>query len=82
MSLKVQNESQAVISLESRLSAKHWREYVEQQWDELTQGITGDFRLMVMAGVHGNPNGEVGPEHAKNLKDCNNQAVIILCENF
>ena len=83
MSLKWENECQAVISLGSRVTAMHWRQYVNQEWDELTKGITGgEFRLMVMAGVHGKPNGEVGSEQAENLQDVKNQAVIILCENF
>ena len=78
--LKVQNEGQAVISLISTLSAKHWREYVEEQWDTLTQGITGTIRLMILAGVHGSPKGKVGPD-AKNIKDCNKQAVIFLSQS-
>ena len=73
--LKVQNEGQAVISLISPVSAKHWREYVEDHWDELTQGITGEFRMMVMAGVHGGKRGEIGDAKANNIEDIRNQAV-------
>ena len=75
--LKWQNESQAVISLVSPVSAKHWGEYVEEHWAELTQGITGQIRLMVLAGIHGDPYGNVGDD-ANNVQDCINQAVILL----
>ena len=75
--VKWQNEGQAVISVISTLSAKHWKEYVEEQWAELTQGITGQIRLMVLAGIHGDPYGNVGDD-ANNVQDCINQAVILL----
>ena len=75
--LKWQNEGHAVLSVITTVSAKHWKEYVEEEWTELTQGITGEVRLMVLAGVHGDPKGKVG-EDAKNVQDCINQAVIIL----
>ena len=67
--VKWQNEGQAVISVISTLSAKHWKEYVEEQWAELTQGITGQIRLMVLAGIHGDPYGNVGDD-ANNVQDC------------
>ena len=73
--LMVQNECQAVISVASRVSAKHWRDYVIDHWNELIQGISGEIRLMVLAGVHGDHKGMVGG-NAHNLKDCENQAVI------
>ena len=74
--LDVQNECQAVISLASPLSAMHWREYVLDNWDKLTQGVTGEtIKFMVLAGVHGDQKGKVGGD-ANNLKDCENQAVI------
>ena len=72
--VKWQNEGQAVISLISPVSAKHWREYVEKHWNELTRGITGEFRMMVMAGVHGGRVGEIG-DAAANIVDIENQAV-------
>ena len=71
-----QNEGQAVISVISPVSAKHWREYVVDHRGELTQGITGEFRMMVMAGVHGGKGGEIGDALA-NIKDIKNQAVSI-----
>ena len=74
--LKWQNETQAVISLVSPVSAKHWGEYVEEHWAELTQGISGEFRMMVMAGVHGGIAGEIGDAIAKNIEDIKNRAVF------
>ena len=78
--LNVQNESQAVISLVSPVSAKHWGEYVVEHWAELTQGITGQFRMMVLAGVHGGPGGEIG-NVCNNIKDIQNQVVCDCCKN-
>ena len=75
--VKWQNEGHAVLSVISTLSAKHWKEYVEDHWTELTQGITGKIRLMVLAGIHGDPYGNVGDD-ANNVQDCINQAVILL----
>ena len=78
--VKWQNEGQAVISVISTLSAKHWKEYVEEEWTELTQGITGEVRLMVLAGVHGGIGGEIG-DAKNNIKDIQNQAVCNCCTN-
>ena len=75
--VKWQNEGQAVISVISPLSAKHWREYVEEHWGELTQGITGEFRMMVLAGVHGGKGGEIGGV-SNNIKDIKKQAVCVV----
>ena len=72
--LDVQNECQAVISLASPLSAKHWKEYVEEEWTELTQGITGQFRMLVLAGVHGGKGGEIG-KVSDNIEDIKGQIV-------
>ena len=76
--VKWQNEGQAVISVISTLSAVHWREYVEEHWGELTQGITGEFRMMVLAGVHGGKGGEIG-NVSDNIKDIQNQTVCNNC---
>ena len=76
--LQVRNEGQAVISLISPVSAKHWREYVEDNWNELTQGINGEFRMMVLAGVHGGPGGKIG-NVCNNIKDIQNQVVCNCC---
>ena len=88
MSLELHDDG-TVISLVSTVSAKHWRDYLKEYWKDVTHGVTSDeIRLMVMAGVHGNPDGKVGDD-AKNVQDCRNQAVILsfkfgtlICQEF
>ena len=74
---KSQNEGQAVLSFISPVSAKHWREYVEDHWDKVTQGITGEFRMMVLAGVHGGKGGEIG-KVSDNIEDIKEQVVCVV----
>ena len=63
-------ESLAIITSKDEVDAFQWRKYIEKNWDSLKQK---DARLLVLAGIHGKPDGKLGSKDMGLLKDYQRQ---------
>ena len=76
------DDQSAVVTYTGTLSAKHWREYLEEKWEKFQRGLI-EVRLLIICGVHGGSNGLIpGSEEednsdAENFKDCERHAVSL-----
>ena len=63
-----QNEDKALLlTTGNAKSAKHYKKYLLDNWENLTKGLT-TLRLLIICGVHGDIAGGIGDD-ANNVKD-------------
>ena len=61
------DDQSAVVTYTGTLSAKHWREYLEEKWEKFQRGLI-EVRLLIICGVHGGSNGLI-PGSREELQD-------------
>ena len=68
-------EHLVIITSQIAIDALQWRKYMTDHWSRLTRR---DATILVLAGIHGEDDGEVGKEDAGLLKDYQKQIRVVI----
>ena len=68
-------EKSAVLLNKRKIAAREWKNYIIDNWDQLTQHLQSGATILILAGRHGDESGSIGPSdknlistHAKQVK--------------
>ena len=64
------DESLVILTSNTEVDAFEWSEYIENHWDDLKQR---NAKILILAGIHGNPDGKLGNEDNDLLEDYQRQ---------